>query len=80
MFDPRNFDPTGSGSVGAGAIALYTTEDALTTVQGAGYFTGISSSATDVVFLLVKASDGAKIYRVSQSGTAITLSTGTSIA
>ena len=81
----RNFDATGSGSKGAPKMATYETSDETATVEGAGYFNGLSSllRTGDLIYVsstgTATATVAGKIYRVTVSGTTVTLATSVSL-
>lgn len=71
--DKKKLDPTGSGSKGAGARAIYETSDSKATVKGAGYFNDAANELTNVKAVLVIASDATFEAKVSVSGSTVTL-------
>tara|TARA_R110000744_G_scaffold326330_4_gene432094 strand:- start:9009 stop:9254 length:246 start_codon:yes stop_codon:yes gene_type:complete len=72
-FSKIKLDPTGSGSRGAGARAIYQTTDAKAVVKGAGYFNTAASELTHVKAVLVVASDATFEAKVSVAAGVVTL-------
>lgn len=76
-----NFDPTGSGSRGsAPKVMTYTTTDAIATVQAANYFNGLEDLIATGDILYCNMSDGAKIYRCTNTAGVITIATALTFA
>lgn len=61
-------------------LNTYETADNAATVQGAGYFNGIADIIRNNSFLMAIMGDATKIYKVTKSGSTVTLSTGQAIA
>lgn len=72
-YTKNTLDPTGSGSKGAGARAIYSTADAKATVKGAGYFNSAANELTNVKAMLIVASDATFEAKVSVSAGVVTL-------
>ena len=72
--DKAKLDPTGSGSKGTGARAIYkSSDDNKATIKGAGYFNGVANELTNVPAMLIVASDATFEAKVSVSGGVVTL-------
>lgn len=73
--DKAKLDPTGSGSKGAGAMAVYVTTDNKATVKGAGYFNNAANelAAAGVPVMLIKASDATFFAKVSVAAGVVTI-------
>ncbi len=70
----RYLDITGSGSKGAGARAIYTSDtDNKATIKGAGYFNSLANELTNVKAMLIVATDATFEAKVSISGGVVTL-------
>lgn len=67
--DKAKLDPTGSGSKGAGQIAIYETTDAKATVVADGYFDAAYNELAGVHLMAIKASDATLFVKVTRSGT-----------
>ena len=73
-FSKTTLDPTGSGSKGAGARAIYSsTADNKATVKGAGYFNSVANELTNVKAMLIVATDATFEAKVSVSAGVVTL-------
>lgn len=64
-FDKTRLDPTGSGSKGAGCLAVYVTTDAKATVQTDGYFDTVWRELSQSSAMLVKASNATFFAKVT---------------
>lgn len=70
----KQLDPTGSGSKGAGAIAIYDAgTDNKATVKGAGYFNGAANELANSKAMLVIASDATMLVKVSIASSVVTI-------
>jgi len=58
-------DPTGSGSKGAGCLAIYVTTDAKATVNANGYFDSVWRELSQSSAMLIKASDATYLAKVT---------------
>lgn len=74
-YDKKTLDPTGSGSKGAGARAIYSsTVDNKAAVKGAGYFNSASNELTNVDVILIIATDATFEAKVAVAAGVVTLS------
>lgn len=72
--DLTKLDPTGSGSKGAIKIITYgPVSDTLATIEGASYFADVASVFKTGDIMWVDATDGDAFYRLTVSGTTVTL-------
>jgi hypothetical protein len=72
--DLTKIDPTGSGSKGAIKIITYgPVSDTLATIEGANYFQSLASLLKTGDIMYVDASNGQAQYRLTVSGTTVTL-------
>jgi len=72
--DLTKIDPTGSGSKGAIKIITYgPVSDTLATIEGSNYFQSLASLLKTGDIMYVDASDGQAQYRLTVSGTTVTL-------
>lgn len=65
--DKKNLDPTGSGSKGAGQIAIYSTTDAKATVEADGYFDGAYDELAGCAAVLIIASNATMLQKVTRT-------------
>ncbi len=65
--DKSNLDPTGSGSKGAGQMAIYSTTDNKVTVEADGYFDGAYAELAGVEAILIKASNATMLQKVTRT-------------
>lgn len=72
-FLKNKLDPTGSGSKGAGARAIYATADSKATVKGAGYFNSAANELLNTKAMLIIASDATFEAKVTATSTTVTL-------
>lgn len=75
-FDDQNFDPQGQGTKGAIKIATYqSSADTLATIEVAAYFSNTFVSTTMVTddLIVVNGSDGHRVYKLTVSGTTVTI-------
>ncbi len=72
-FSKTKLDPTGSGSKGAGARAIYQTTDNKATVKGAGYFNSAANELANTKSMLIIASDATFEAKVTATSTTVTL-------
>lgn len=75
-FDDGDFDPQGNGTKGNMKIGTYkTSADTLATCEGSGYFsnTFVSTTMKTGDLLVVNASDGVGTYKLTVSGTTVTV-------
>jgi len=72
--DLTKIDPTGSGSKGAIKLITYgPVSDSLATIEGSNYFQSLASLLKTGDIMYVDASDGQAQYRLTVSGTTVTL-------
>lgn len=73
-FNKRFLDPTGSGSRGAGAYAIYSsTDDNKATINAASYFNSVANELVNVKAMLIIATDATYLAKVTSTGTTVTL-------
>lgn len=68
-FDKSNLDATGSGSKGAGHMAIYSTTDNKVTVEADGYFDAAYAELAGAAAILIIASNATMLQKVTRSGT-----------
>jgi len=73
-FSKTHLDPTGSGSKGAGARAIYSTStDNKATVKGAGYFNTAANELMNVKAMLIISTDATFEAKVTVASGVVTL-------
>ena len=72
-FSKNKFDPTGSGSKGAGVRAIYHSDDTKAVIKGAGYFNTVANEMTNVRSILIIASNATFEAKVTVAAGVVTL-------